>query len=172
METCVFCKIIKGELPSYTIYEDDVVKAFLSIEPIGNGHLLIIPKKHFVNICDIDIDVLHHINTVSKSMYKPLMYEFIHMNNDKKEIVSYESNSDVGTLYYMEDSNLKYIGSTIIHDNSISIKFSDGNNNVLSSIGQFVLQNCVCPTKGRGTTGTLTTNVSTNVEVKSVKKAE
>lgn len=45
-----------------------------------------------------------------------------------------------------------------------------GNNNVLSSIGQFVLQNCVCPTKGRGTTGTLTTNVSTNVEVKSVKK--
>lgn len=47
-----------------------------------------------------------------------------------------------------------------------------GNNNVLSSIGQFVLQNCVCPTKGRGTTGTLTTNVSTNVEVKSVKKAE
>lgn len=71
---------------------------------------------------------------VSKSMYKPLMYEFIHMNNDKKKIVSYESNSDVGTLYYMEDSNLKYIGSTIIHDNSISIKFSDGNNN---NIGTF-----------------------------------
>lgn len=47
-----------------------------------------------------------------------------------------------------------------------------GNNNVLSSIGQFVLQNCVCPTKGRGTTGSLTTNVPTNVEVKSVKKAE
>lgn len=47
-----------------------------------------------------------------------------------------------------------------------------GNNNVLSSIGQFVLQNCVCPTKGRGTTGSLTTNISTNVEVKSVKKAE
>ena len=43
-----------------------------------------------------------------------------------------------------------------------------GNNNVLSSIGQFVLQNCVCPTKGRGTTGSLTTNV----EVKSVKKTE
>lgn len=96
METCVFCKIIKGELPSYTIYEDDVVKAFLSIEPIGNGHLLIIPKKHFVNICDIDIDVLHHINTVSKSMYN-LLYEklkfdglkFVQNNGSLQDVMHY-----------------------------------------------------------------------------------
>ena len=43
---CIFCKIINGDIPSYTIYEDDVVKAFLDINPDVNGHLLIIPKQH------------------------------------------------------------------------------------------------------------------------------
>ena len=44
---CIFCKIINEEIPSYTIYEDDKVKAFLDIEPDVNGHTLIIPKKHY-----------------------------------------------------------------------------------------------------------------------------
>ena len=47
MKDCVFCKIVKGELPSYKLYEDDVVLVFLSIDPISNGHTLIIPKKHY-----------------------------------------------------------------------------------------------------------------------------
>ena len=67
----------------------------------------------------------------------------------------------------------KFAGNDIFPDQLRSRKCYTivyGNNNVLSSIGQFVLQNCVCPTKGRGTTGSLTTNASTNVEVKSVKK--
>lgn len=69
----------------------------------------------------------------------------------------------------------KFAGNNIFPDQLRSRKCYTivyGNNNVLSSIGQFVLQNCVCPTKGRGTTGSLTTNALTNVEVKSVKKAE
>ena len=53
---CIFCKIINEEIPSYTIYEDDKVKAFLDIEPDVNGHTLIIPKKHYQDIEDIDID--------------------------------------------------------------------------------------------------------------------
>lgn len=47
---CVFCKIVKGEIPSYTIYEDDVVKAFLDISQTTPGHTLVIPKKHVPNI--------------------------------------------------------------------------------------------------------------------------
>src|SRR3989344_6891217 len=48
METdCVFCKIIKGEIPSYKIYEDENFLAFLSIDPESPGHTLVIPKKHY-----------------------------------------------------------------------------------------------------------------------------
>ena len=46
MNECVFCKIVKGEIPSYKIWEDDKFYAFLDINPIFPGHTLLIPKKH------------------------------------------------------------------------------------------------------------------------------
>ncbi len=69
---CLFCKIITGEIPSETLYEDDVVKVFLDINPKTNGEALIIPKKHFVNINDIDLETINHISKVTKDMYKLL----------------------------------------------------------------------------------------------------
>ena len=50
MEDCIFCKIINGEIPSYTVYEDDVVKAFLDISHNTPGHTLVVPKKHVQDI--------------------------------------------------------------------------------------------------------------------------
>jgi len=47
MADCVFCKIVKGEVPSYKVHEDKDYLAFLSIEPLNLGHCLIIPKKHY-----------------------------------------------------------------------------------------------------------------------------
>ena len=47
MNECVFCKIVKGEIPSDIIYEDDEVLAFLDIKPVNFGHTLVIPKKHY-----------------------------------------------------------------------------------------------------------------------------
>ena len=47
MNECVFCKIVKKEIPSDIIYEDDEVLAFLDIKPVNFGHTLIIPKKHY-----------------------------------------------------------------------------------------------------------------------------
>ena len=70
---CLFCKIISGEIPSYTIYEDDVVLAFLDINPQSNGHTLIIPKKHFLNIDDIDNETLTHIIDVARYIKKLLI---------------------------------------------------------------------------------------------------
>lgn len=67
---CVFCKIIKGDIPSYTIYEDEIVKVILDIDPVNNGHMLIIPKTHYVNLMDIDTSVLSHIMNTSKELYK------------------------------------------------------------------------------------------------------
>lgn len=54
---CVFCKIVKGEIPSYKIYENDDVLAFLDIAQLTNGHTLIIPKKHYENIFALDEDI-------------------------------------------------------------------------------------------------------------------
>lgn len=69
---CLFCKIISGDIPSNTIYEDEIVKVFLDINPTSNGHCLIVPKKHYTNIEDIDLETLKHINEVAKKMYKEL----------------------------------------------------------------------------------------------------
>jgi len=54
MEDCIFCKIVKGEIPSFKVFEDDRVLAFMDINPINNGHTLIIPKTHAENIWEMD----------------------------------------------------------------------------------------------------------------------
>ncbi len=53
MNDCLFCKIIKGEIPSVKVYEDENSIAFLDINPINRGHTLLIPKEHSRNIFDI-----------------------------------------------------------------------------------------------------------------------
>ena len=66
----IFCKIMNEEIPSYTIYEDDVVKVFLDVNPQVNGHCLIVPKKHFTDLFDIDDKTLVHIFNVARKMEK------------------------------------------------------------------------------------------------------
>ena len=53
MENCLFCKIVKGEIPSEKLYEDDDILAFKDIAPQAPVHFLVIPKKHIVNQTDI-----------------------------------------------------------------------------------------------------------------------
>ena len=69
---CVFCNIVEGKIPSYTIFEDEIVKVMMDINPVSNGHLLIIPKKHFTNLTDIDMDTLMHIQKTAKEIFKLL----------------------------------------------------------------------------------------------------
>lgn len=54
MTDCIFCKIIAGEIPSYTVYEDGVVKAFLDISQGTPGHTLVVPKKHVKDLFAYD----------------------------------------------------------------------------------------------------------------------
>ena len=53
---CIFCRIIKGELPCLRVYENDDVLAFLDINPIAAGHTLLIPKKHHTTLTDMPQD--------------------------------------------------------------------------------------------------------------------
>lgn len=69
---CIFCKIINGDIPSYTIYENDYVKCFLDVNPLSKGHTLIVPKKHFKDLYDIDEKYLIEINKASKEIIKLL----------------------------------------------------------------------------------------------------
>ncbi|GAJ25206.1 histidine triad HIT nucleotide-binding protein [Liquorilactobacillus sucicola DSM 21376 = JCM 15457] len=57
MENCIFCKIIAGEIPSTTIYEDESVKAFLDISQTTPGHTLVVPKKHVADIFEYDTNL-------------------------------------------------------------------------------------------------------------------
>lgn len=53
MLDCLFCKIIKGEVPSFKVYEDANTLAFLDIRPVNAGHTLVVPKNHSHNIFDV-----------------------------------------------------------------------------------------------------------------------
>ena len=66
---CLFCKIINGDIPSKTIYEDEDFKVFLDINPSTNGDMLIVPKKHFENIYDIDESLISKIHNLIKKLY-------------------------------------------------------------------------------------------------------
>ena len=65
-EACIFCKIVKKQVPSSIIYEDKTVLAFLDIRPINLGHTLVVPKAHFIDIFDIPENELCNVHKASK----------------------------------------------------------------------------------------------------------
>lgn len=78
MNDCIFCKIIQGEMPSYTVYEDDDLKVFMNINPSTNGHLLLIPKKHLTTLLDVDKEWMGHALEVIQTKLYPLLKEKLH----------------------------------------------------------------------------------------------
>ena len=67
MSNCIFCRIIKGEVPSYKIYEDEHTLVFMDIAKDVDGHILAIPKAHVTNILDCDSVTLSELmDTVKK----------------------------------------------------------------------------------------------------------
>jgi histidine triad (HIT) family protein len=86
---CIFCKIIAGEIPSFKVYEDNNVLAFLDITQGTKGHTLIIPKKHIKNIYDLDEEtaanifkVVPKIANALKKSFNPIGINIVN-NNDK-----------------------------------------------------------------------------------------
>lgn len=72
MEESIFTKIVKGEIPSYKIYEDDKVLAFLDIDPTSPGHTLVIPKKQVELVWDLDDDDYRAVMAAAKRVAKRL----------------------------------------------------------------------------------------------------
>lgn len=66
MAECIFCRIVKGEIPCFKVYEDDRVLAFEDINPIAEGHTLVIPRAHAENLREIPDEDLTAIHLASK----------------------------------------------------------------------------------------------------------
>jgi len=72
MEGCIFCKIVRGEIPCFKIFEDDRVLSFADVNPINTGHTLVIPKRHAENIWEIDGEDLAAIHAASLKIAKAM----------------------------------------------------------------------------------------------------
>ena len=83
---CVFCEIVRGNIPSYKVYEDDVCIAILDISQATIGHTLIIPKKHFKNIFELDEETAAHlfkvVTILSKKISKALNVDNMNILNN------------------------------------------------------------------------------------------
>lgn len=73
MENCVFCRIVRGEIPSSKVYEDENVIAFLDIAPIKKGHTLVIPKEHHETITDVPDILLQQVIVAVKIIATSVM---------------------------------------------------------------------------------------------------
>ncbi len=89
-EPCVFCRIVKGEIPSMKVYEDEYAIAFLDINPVNPGHTLIVPKNHYEQLNDMPIEMAEHMMKVAwkivlaiKKEIDPLGFNII-SNNGKE----------------------------------------------------------------------------------------
>ena len=66
IENCIFCKIARKDLPAKIVYENEAVLAFLDISPISDGHTIVIPKNHYLNIESIPVEELNKTIEVVK----------------------------------------------------------------------------------------------------------
>lgn len=76
MKDCLFCKMVNGEVPCQKLYEDEYCFAILDLHPAAIGHTLVIPKKHYTDLMELDNDTLIHINDVAKRIIPILMNKF------------------------------------------------------------------------------------------------
>jgi len=110
---CIFCKIVKGEIPANKIYEDKDVIAFLDINPVTAGHTLVIPKKHYINTFDIPVDLLCKINKVAKELGTKFLkaldcdgINFINSSGKEAEQVIFHYHMHIVPRYKSESLNL------------------------------------------------------------------
>ena len=66
MTSCIFCKIVEGNAPSSKVYEDDLCLAFMDIQPVNPGHVLVVPKAHSIDLSDLPAEMGGHLFQVAQ----------------------------------------------------------------------------------------------------------
>ena len=77
MNKCIFCRIVKGEAPASTVYADDRVMAFMDLQPVNPGHVLVIPKAHFAGLSELDRETGAHMFKVAMRVAEALRHSRI-----------------------------------------------------------------------------------------------
>lgn len=131
---CIFCKIINGDIPSAKIYEDEDVLAILDISQATKGHTLVLPKKHFANLLEIDdyeyLKVMNKVKDLAKGITKAFNAKGCNILNNCGEVA----------------------GQTVMHfhvhiiprydNNDIKIEFTDNNSKYdLNEIKNAIINN-------------------------------
>ena len=75
-DNCIFCKLANGDIPTNTLYEDDMFRVIFDMSPATKGHALIIPKNHYRNIYDIDSDVASKVFPLASKLAKVMTDTF------------------------------------------------------------------------------------------------
>lgn len=93
MDSCIFCKIVNGTIPSYKVYEDDQVLAFLDITQVTKGHTLIIPKEHIEDVFSLSDElastIFRQVPKIANKLnatFQPIGLNII--NNNKEPLQS------------------------------------------------------------------------------------
>ena len=121
MDKDIFCKIVDGEIPSNRIYEDDKVIAFLDINPQANGHTLVIPKKHYKDIYDIDNETLTHDFDVAKDLANMIVEKL-----DATGVSFTQNNGDAQLVKHFHLHIIPYyVNNELIDVNEIFHKLKD-----------------------------------------------
>lgn len=110
---CIGCKLANGELPTYTIYEDQDLRVILDLYPYSNGHMLILTKEHYEGLVELPQNLAHKIMDLSKTLTETVNRAFnpdsviVLQNNGAMNslkhyhyhVVPHYSDSDINTLY-------------------------------------------------------------------------
>lgn len=97
-ENCIFCKIIAGEIPSTTVYEDSDFKAILDVSPAARGHVIILPKNHAANIFELPDEDASKIFVVAKKIATAIKQAY---NCDGVNIVQNNGEAAGQTVFHL-----------------------------------------------------------------------
>lgn len=90
MDTCIFCSIAQGNIPSQKVYEDDRSLAFLDIHPKAPGHTLLIPKEHYQWFDELPDDLSDHLFRVAKQLAREFKQQtttdYVHLSIVGKDV--------------------------------------------------------------------------------------
>ena len=127
MDQCIFCKIINNEIPSYKIYEDENVLVFLDISQVTKGHTLVIPKKHAVNIFDVDAVSMNNVYQIVQKLAKEIVEKLgakgvnIINNNENSTILICSHGGTIRNIIsYLLSGDYKYHWNFKIDNGSIT----------------------------------------------------
>lgn len=113
MDDCIFCKIVRGEIPCYKVYEDDDVLAFLDISQTTLGHTLVISKKHYPNLLYVPKDILSKVfgaaQRIAQAQVTSLNAKGVNLINNTNEVAGQSvMHFHVHVIpRYSDDDNLK-----------------------------------------------------------------